>query len=66
MVKGKSDGKYYTLSNYMIMPWKHGLIDGAVTIHMVSGGTGIAGFVIKLGKVVCVSCVYRYSISLRI
>ena len=30
------------------------------------GGTGIAGFVIKLGKVVCVSRVYRYSISLRI
>ena len=30
------------------------------------GGTGIAGLVIKLGKVVCVSRVYRYSISLRI
>ena len=30
-----------------------------------TGGTGDADFVIKLGKVGCVSHMYRYSISLR-
>ena len=29
----------------------------------MSGGTGIAGFVIKYGKVVCVSRVYRTGIA---
>ena len=40
--------------------------EGVVTAMISAGGTEIAGFVIKLGKVVCVSRVYRYSISLRI
>ena len=42
-------------------------LEGVRDGFLQAGGTGIAGFVLKSGKVGCVSHVYnRYSISLRI